>query len=559
MAQTLDKATYDRLAQERITKSNIGAFDQLTVISQRAINGQLAHMWKNPNSILRKIDVRPSPKHPNEYYFTADLGPPTVKLLTGPNKQQVVFFINIKSGKVGYYDGVGPDAEPKTADLGVSTLALRVNLAFDQLEANKVPKNVQDALKKPDDYSVKQLLFDFTTADLIPKLNGVDKDESKFDIAPEAEAPFYELLGKYLTALRQKDPSGNVAEHNILHYVATAKDAKNYTPAPTCVPTDLNFQSLPFVIVDTDRTGTTGVLEGKNNMLVYLQMTDNRKMPNALLEPTANWVMPPFDETSESYDGTVCLSKATFLDGLLLPRLAQLNSDSTWVVDQAWWKSKDAGFSTEYNVYGHLGLTEEDKKKDEFKNWQWTLDSQKDGTRKYEYKKTHRIDDNDGLWRVYQEGRTTNTISIPEGLDSSSKSVISLSGSTEVETYLHLDGMGDWGKTTCIVKNTWEASLILDGVDEGALQVTVNNPKTNISVTNDTSFLYPDILNPTKERVTNMFTNSPMNDIKADLQAMFSGSWSFVFSQGRDFFIDKACFNNEGDLLGQLKYKSVGV
>ncbi|KAG8899065.1 hypothetical protein FRC00_001938 [Tulasnella sp. 408] len=559
MAQNLDKATYDRLAEERITKTNIGAFDQLTIISQRAINGQLKHMWMNPNSILRKIDVRPRPKLKDSYYFTADLDPPTVKLQTGPNKQQVVFYINIKSGTVGYYEGVGPEAEPNTATLGTGRLALRVNLAFDQLDANKVPKSVQDALKKVDDYSVKQLLFDFTTADLIPKLNGVDKNESEFDIAKEAETSFYALLEDYLNLLRQKDDNGNVAEHNILHYVATAKESKSYTPAPTWVPTDLNFQSLPFVVVDTDRTGTTGVLEGKNNMLVYLQMTNDRKMPNALLEPTANWVMPPFDETSESYDSTVCLSKATFLEGVLLPRLKQLNADSTWVVDEAWWKSKDAGFSTEYNVYGHLGLTDKDKENDLFKDYEWKLVSQEGGKRKYKYKKHHRIDDDEGLWRVYQDGETTNTFEIPEGLDSSSKSVCTLSGSTKVETYLHLDGMGDWGKTTCVVKNTWTASLILDGVDEGALKVTVNNPSTVVMTENDTSFLYPNILNDTKSCCERMFQNSPMNDIKADLEAMFSGSWSFVFSQGRDFFIDKACFNRDGDLLAQLKYKSVGV
>ncbi|KIO21513.1 hypothetical protein M407DRAFT_28905 [Tulasnella calospora MUT 4182] len=558
MTQTLDKATYDRLADERITKTNIGAFDQLTVISQRAINGQLAHMWKNPNSILRKIEVRPMPKAP-EYYFTADLDPPTVKLLTGPNKQQVVFYINIKSGKVGYYDGVGPAAVPKTTDLGVSRLALRVNLAFDQLDANGVPKNIQDTLKKVDDYSVKQLIFDFTTADLIPVVNGVDKNESKFDISKEAEASFYQLLENYLDVLRKKDPSGNVADHNILHYVATAKESKLYTPAPTCAPTDLNFQSLPFVIEDKDRMGETGVLEGKNNMLVYLQMTNDRKMPNALLEPTANWVMPPFDETSETYDGTVCLSKATFLEGLLLPRLEHLNSESTWVVDEAWWKARDAGFTNEYQVYGHLGLTAKDKENDHFKDCGWKLVSQENGTRKYEYKNTHRIDDDHGLWRVYQEGRTTNTITIPEGLDSSSKSKIDVEGSTAVETYMHLDGMGEIGKTKCTVKCTWVASLILDGVDEGALKVTVNNPKTTMSLEDDKSFRYPDILDPTKESVTKMFNDSGLHDIKADLEALFSGSWSFVFSQGRDFFIDKAGFNREGDLLGQLKYKSVGV
>lgn len=181
--------------------------------------------------------------------------------------------------------------------------------------------------------------------------------------------------------------------------------------------------------------------------------------------------MPPFDETSESYDGTVCLSKASFLDGVLLSRLKQLNADSTWVVDEAWWKTTDAGFGTKHLVYGHLGLTAEDKEKDLFKDYEWKLVSQEGGKRKYEYKKHHRIDDDEGLWRVYQDGalkaaslemfgdrssfvttrnigETTNTFEIPEGLDSSGKSVCTLSGTTKVETYLHLDGMGDWGKTT---------------------------------------------------------------------------------------------------------------
>ncbi|KAG8946298.1 hypothetical protein FRC04_011928 [Tulasnella sp. 424] len=550
MTQTLDKATYDRLTTERITNTNIGAFDQLTIVSQRAINGQLAHMWKNPKSILRKIEVRPDPED-TDYYFVADLDPPTVKLLTGPNKQQVVFYINIKSGTVGYWKGRGHRAEAKTEKLGTSRLALRVNMAFDQFKGNGVPENIQKALKKVDDYSVKQLIFDFTAADLIPKLNGVDKNESEFNISQEAETSFYELLAEYLDVLRKKDPSGNPGEHSILHYVATAKNAEVYTAAPTCAPTDLNFQSLPFVVVDSDRTGQTGVLEGKNNMLVYLQMTNDNEMPNALLEPSANWVMPPFDETSESYDGTVCLSKATFLDGFLLSRLAQFNSESTWVVDEAWWKSKNLGTSTEYNVFGHLGLTSKDLENDLFKDYQWKPLSSGDGTRKYEYKKTHRIDDDDGLWRVYQE--------VPEGLDSSGKSVIKFSGTTEVETYLHLDGIGEIGKTTCWVTCVWEASLILDGVDDGELKITVDNPKTTVTTKNDTSFRYPDILNNTLARCKTMFEDSNLHDIKASCEALFGGSWSFVFSQGRDFYVDKACFNREGDLMCQLKYKSAGV
>lgn len=114
--------------------------------------------------------------------------------------------------------------------------------------------------------------------------------------------------------------------------------------------------------------------------------------------------MPPFDETSEQYDGTVCLSKASFLDGFLLPRLAHINQESTWVVDQAWWKAIDGGFKNQYQVYGHLGLNSKDLQDPFFQDYLWKLTSQQNGVRTYEYHRTHKKDDNHGLWRVWQEG-----------------------------------------------------------------------------------------------------------------------------------------------------------
>ncbi|KAG9042562.1 hypothetical protein FS837_010695 [Tulasnella sp. UAMH 9824] len=549
MTEGIDQATYKRLTSERITNTSIGAFDQLTIISQRAINGQLAHMWRKPDSPLRKISVRPYGDDAPDYFFDANLNPPTVNLSLGPNKQTVIFCLNVKSGTIGWYKGVGPKAKPMTEDIGPSRLALRVNMAFDQLAERDVPENIKQAPVKVDDYSVGQLLFDFTTADLIPKLNGIDQNESDFTISKDAETYFYPLLEHYLTTLREKGPDGKPAEHNIINYTATAKDPKVFPAAPTCAPTTLNFQNLPFVLKESDKTSPNAVLGGKNSMLVYLQMTEGRKFPFDLLQPSANWVMPPFDETSEQYDGTVCLSKASFLHGFLLPRLAHINQESTWVVDEAWWKAIDGGFKNQYLVYGHLGLNSKDLQDPFFQDYQWKLTSQENGVRTYEYHRTHKKDDNHGAWRVWQE----------EGLDSSSKCVMKLSGSTAIQTYLHLDGIGEIGKTTSLVTCTWEASLILDGVDQGELKITANIPKEpTIRTVEDESFLYPDIQDNIMDQTRNGFKYSEFANLKGSLEKLFSGSWAFVFAQGRDFFIDRACFNREGDLLCQLKYKSVG-
>lgn len=82
------------------------------------------------------------------------------------------------------------------------------------------------------------------------------------------------LIEAYLAVLRKKDEDGNPAEHSIIRYTATAP----------CAPTSLSFQNLPFVVKDGDEVSLELVLEGKDTMLVYLQMTDGHAMPNTLYQ-----------------------------------------------------------------------------------------------------------------------------------------------------------------------------------------------------------------------------------------------------------------------------------
>ncbi|KAG9044409.1 hypothetical protein FS837_008204 [Tulasnella sp. UAMH 9824] len=516
-------------------------------------------MWKDPHSVLRTLNIKPDPEDAPDYYFNAICDAPTVTLSLGPNQQTVVFCFNVTSGMLSYYKGIGPRAILMTEALGPSKIAFRVNMAFNQLAASDIPGNIKKALVNVDDYSVQQLLFDFTSADLIPKLNGIDKSEFDFNISEEAQPALNEILEKHIGLLRANGPDGKAAGHIIVNYTVTAKNSKAFTAAPTCTPTSLNFQTLPFVFKESDKASPGAVLGGNNSMLVYLQMAEGRPMPNNLLGPSANWVMPPFDEKSEQYDGVVCLSKASFLDGFLLPRLANFNRESTWVVDEAWWKAVNLGFGNQYKISGHVGLTTKDLQDPFFQDYQWKMTSFQNGLRSYEYHKTHRKDDNHGLWRVWQEGRTSNYLTIPEGLDSSSKCVMKLNGTTKVETYLQLDGIGDIGKTKSLVTCTWNASLILDGVGDGALKINVEIPKEPIVRTVlDPSFAYPHIMDNIMDRIRGGFKYSDVANLKGNLEKLFSGSWAFVFAQGQDFFIDRACFNREGDLLCQLKCKSVG-
>lgn len=122
----------------------------------------------------------------------------------------------------------------------------------------------------------------------------------------------------------------------------------------------------------------------------------------------ANWVIPPYDKKSPAYDGTVCLSKAIFLDGWLLPKLTGFNTQTQWVTTSAWWKENSNPFKTPYwGLDGHVGINIYDVQQDPaLKDVNWVVDNDKPvtGLRKYMYERHSNKEDDDGAWRVYMKG-----------------------------------------------------------------------------------------------------------------------------------------------------------
>jgi len=269
--------------------------------------------------------------------------------------------------------------------------------------------------------------------------------------------------------------------------------------------------------------------------------------------------MPPFDIKSPAYDGTVCLSRKIFLEEWLLPKLATLNSQTTWVTTHAEWTDSVFG-KRDYRLEGHTGITEADVTANaNFGNVDWVYDTESQpGTLRFKYSRGTRLDDETFPWHVYMRGATDNSITIPEGLKDG-KGVIEIKGQTLVHSYLHINGAGEWGIQQSWVTCTWATNIILDGVDEGHLKIRFE-PSTitpEIKVEKDTSWLHPARLETITENVKTTLSNLDMGNIVAELATLFSGNWGFVFAGAGDFFIDKACFNREGDLMCQVSYKGV--
>lgn len=122
-----------------------------------------------------------------------------------------------------------------------------------------------------------------------------------------------------------------VAQHsktpmNTLGYALTSLDPKTppKTIAPTFAPTFNEFQTCEWRSETDNKTVLSGIPDGDNNCLLYLQMTQHKDEPKPLFYSyTGNLV-----NAGES--GSLLISKDLFWNTWLLPQLLDINF-KTWM------------------------------------------------------------------------------------------------------------------------------------------------------------------------------------------------------------------------------------
>ncbi|KAF7974327.1 hypothetical protein HWV62_12374 [Athelia sp. TMB] len=526
---------YEWLAAERFRNTKLYGYDQvcrffdyrlseranplqITTVSQNAINRQiqLLHTDSAADSPLRQFTTDTSknddythvirlPCHKavltkqHSQIVNAKLDSSTVELLLGTDeKQTVLFTLKIKSGTFNYWGGTRGNPIKRNATIKDWRVVSRVRLNLLELEAKNVPKFIRDMLTNPNDYSIRQLLIDFTTADIStydPTLSVIDDDEARED--------FHKHVKMYWDGLKAKENGS----HSTIHYLPTLKKPDSYL-APTIVPTSLNFQNFPFV---RSSMATEGEKNNDNNMLIYLQMTEKRKFPPDLL---------PFPKAN------------SFLDGWLLPRLAQFNNTTTWysVIDDA--PSKvPAPYSLDGGHFGPPGY--ENAKSTP---WKYDAAASNSGILKYTYTV-------DGVTKrksagqikfAQQKVNVWNHLEIPVGLNANGESVIKT-----------IDGLN------------WTAELVLRtearGTENGKLKIEIRNVQSKPHegeqgyswAPEDVKRQLTGILESVRSHVSGKEheLSETMNHLKGDVDKLFGKSWEFIFGGNDDFYIDKAGFN----------------
>ncbi|KAF7974326.1 hypothetical protein HWV62_12372 [Athelia sp. TMB] len=451
---------YKLLASERFTDTKIYGYDQITAVSQSAINRQINRSYKN-----------------------AAADSPLRQFTTSTSKDD--------------------DYTQKSATIKDWRVVSRVRLHLVELDAAKIPQFIKKSLTNLKDYSIHQLLLDFGPTDIStydPSLSAIEDDEAKED--------FHTHVKTYLDKLK----TDNDGFYSTIHYLPVLK--KFDKQSPTFAPTSLNFQNFPFVT-----TSYEGTKRGENNMLVYLQMTQARQLPLDLLPfPKANWVVP----ATPRYDGTLCFSKATFLEKWLLPQLAPLNNATTWVtvIDQA-----PGSGPAPYGLKGHFG-------NGNATSTPWKYDAENSNATALKYSYTYSVTKTEGSdvqKFVQQTCNVWNDLEIPVGFNANGESVI---------------------KVFNVFK--WNAELVLKGGDDGKLKIGVQNVKVDVgsqeglfwvqeNAKKQLQAVLGDVQSHIKTKETEI--SGSVNHLKGELEKLFGEPWKFVLRADDDFLINKAAFN----------------
>jgi hypothetical protein len=199
--------------------------------------------------------------------------------------------------------------------------------------------------------------------------------------------------------------------------LTTTKPETVNPPAPTFPPTLLKHQHYKY-IAQGKSSADEGLDEGKNNMLLYLEMTQNQPFPREdILEYSGNFITP-------GMKGSSCISRDLFWDSYLLrnsplttaggggnadsppPLLREFNRHAyAWLGDFHIWASHyTAGISWSYG-FGHTDWEPSHDasffawKKVSPTEWEWSLTEEKLGSDK-------------GVWPFHAYGNASCKLNI---------------------------------------------------------------------------------------------------------------------------------------------------
>lgn len=562
---------------DEITKrlaATAGPFSQVVAISQATINSSLFYLFRKHHE-LRTIHV----KRPGIGELDAQMDTAKVVLpVKGQNYSTVVFLCHFKSGKLKF--------PGKEHNVDGWVFAFDVDYAILDVPRNSSEyKEVQKIANQPGDYSIKRLYLDFATNKIINFRENMSDFKGH---AWEAEEKDFFLLLMRSWGSGSSSPMKNPQVTTLGYGLETDHPSSVNVPAPSFPPTALKHQIYKY-IKPGNKEPEDGLEKGGKNVLLYVEMTQNKDWPQAGILPySGNFVI-------DDIKATACISSQVFFDSYLLRNVPPEDNPKLPGLLQEFnrWLFFSVGNSVEdFNAYladgewrlrfsfaigpknqHHQYPFEEVKKDPNFFAWKRESDTEW----KFEKRVTRNLESgvrgSSSHCTAKLEATTTNKITITPGTNK-----IALSG----RSYMFLDFSAKNGGHSFQKRGgleiTWETTATLKSVHQGGLQIDLNTPDNfedwihvrylkapegSSNTTSPEDDMYAaadeakwkmienveeaakDQLKKIKEKLTPMTTN---------LRTALGTTSKYVLSGEQTFLYKNPIFGNKGDLLVEATY-----
>ncbi|KAI0007532.1 hypothetical protein F4779DRAFT_501814 [Xylariaceae sp. FL0662B] len=535
-------------------KASIGEFSELTALSQRAINNALAKLAEQNDEITHVVC-----KGKRGDSLDAKIEQPLVSLkVTDSSRADLEYFCKFTSGTLFFnYD------PPEQFDVAGWTVAFNVKIGSVDIEpGSDEDTELRSVIQQPGDFSIKSLFLTFNQGDII-KPNLLDCDFQNASLDEDDVSAFGAVLAKWY--IDESSPMCDRRNRTIGYGLHTAEPQTVNEGAPSFPPTSLKYQTYEY-IGPGEQTPLEGLESGGNNMLLYLQMTDNKSFPTqAILPYTGNFV-------SDGMDGTMCVGREIFWDRYLLrdaaPQLLHMFNHSTyaWVqhadVDSVLvpkWTigigdsghTLDPGFFR-WNDEGTTGF-----------EWSWNPQETEQHWHKFE---KH----DDGGCDLEVTCTTGNKMATKSG-----SNAIQVSGETHIKIHAQASGgvlIAPWDYYYTIhVWIEWATTITLAAVQDGGIEISLNLPSDMTQAfqvkSDPIQSRFDAGFNTSKDALKDQHSklqsdlidhmkNLPLRDVETKLQNDLNSAARFVAPGGGTFTYQNPMFNDNGDLLIEVGYKA---
>ncbi|KAG8774937.1 hypothetical protein FRC15_000899 [Serendipita sp. 397] len=551
------------LWHERIEKTTMFGYDQVLAISEESINQMFFSLWSRAS----KSEFDGALAKWSKEIFSASFEAIRVRLLS--NGKAIVWIgihdgqlrVKSESDKKSWWQRhswkpAKPTDKTETHEFSDLSLAFEVNIKMEEQHSMTLSESwfsrfhlthLFQAHADAPERLFKHLLFDFANATFRSELSNVDclcEGKGRQVVDKLETAICY--TRKYLVDLAHHG-------HNIIHTVpifsASCKSLFGFTSVAHCIV------AKEKVTVENCGHARKG---SEAPAILIVGTCGGRQLTFVQPQWHAGLVICGSGKSQSSL-GTVCLSKAAFLEGCLLKNLERVNATTTivpnfaGVIDGQWnfdlttwathafrknrackWKVVECCQHGEKECKGAKGCAGEAHGSLQY-IWE-----HRDGW-SHEHEGTSH-DENDGQYSI--DCRTRNRLTIPTTYRPGALE-IKMKGES-ILTVAGKDECNEWSKQSTA---TWEASICIYSRPGGlAVQVT-GSPKPRFAEAVCSGACNIDI---TKVHSQNLPQTVDFEDLLTDLRTTLQGTWEYSAPGHLAYGITNPVFTVTGDLVCQL-------